>query len=169
MYADITFGDPWFLLDKWGHEKLKKGYTVALVRTERGQELMDSAIKAGVIVVEKIDPQVFLEYNDKSYCYPKTIYTQIVLNDLKLPSLYKNINLEKRTKHHEANNKEKKEMKYYNEINAYSYKYYFADSKERAQKMVKKEKLKITVRQIPTISINFLKRVVKYIYRNVMR
>lgn len=60
-------------------------------------------------------------------------------------------------------------MKYYNEINAYSYKYYFADSKERAQKMVKKEKLKITVRQIPTISINFLKRVVKYIYRNVMR
>lgn len=169
VYADITFGDPWFLLDKWGHEKLKKGYTVALVRTERGQELMDSAIKAGVIVVEKIDPQVFLEYNDKSYCYPKTIYTQIVLNDLKLPSLYKNINLEKRTKHHEANNKEKKEMKYYNEINAYSYKYYFADSKERAQKMVKKEKLKITVRQIPTISINFLKRVVKYIYRNVMR
>lgn len=130
---------------------------------------MDNAIKAGVIAVEKIDTKVYLKYNNKSYCWPKTIYTQRALNALKLPNLYKNTDFEKGIKWGETNSKKRKEMNYYKRINAYSYKHYFAVSKEEAQRMVKKEKIRRNIWQIPVNSTVFLKRAVKYIYGKTIK
>ncbi|MGA2331874.1 MAG: Coenzyme F420 hydrogenase/dehydrogenase, beta subunit C-terminal domain [Syntrophales bacterium] len=53
-FADISCGDPWY-------RELKEdelGYSLLLVRTARGQEIVRGALKTGYVVIEKSDPQI---------------------------------------------------------------------------------------------------------------
>ena len=56
--CDIVCGDPWGI-DK--QTLTEKGATVILVRTKKGQELIDAAIEEKVIYVEEIPPQLIID------------------------------------------------------------------------------------------------------------
>jgi coenzyme F420 hydrogenase subunit beta len=50
-FADISVGDPWF--KGWeGEEKLRKGYSMILARTERGLKILEEAQTEGMIELE---------------------------------------------------------------------------------------------------------------------
>lgn len=53
-YADIAVGDPWHKPPEGDNP----GRSLVLVRTERGKKFLDEAIKAGVVTLEKAEPQV---------------------------------------------------------------------------------------------------------------
>jgi coenzyme F420 hydrogenase subunit beta len=55
--ADISCGDPWYRNVQPG----EKGSSLVLVRTERGRRILHGAIKAGYVVVEKLEPQKVIE------------------------------------------------------------------------------------------------------------
>jgi len=50
-FADISIGDPWYRETKLG----ELGKSLIVVRTQRGQELLNAAIDSGYIVAEKSD------------------------------------------------------------------------------------------------------------------
>ena len=54
-YADIVFGDP------WGVERDIKGKTVFLTRTEKGEKLIEEAVKEGYINVKEVSISGILE------------------------------------------------------------------------------------------------------------
>ena len=55
--ADISFGDPWIKSYMQG----SSGDTIIIVRSNRGEELITSAIDNGVICAEKIDPEKVID------------------------------------------------------------------------------------------------------------
>lgn len=57
IYSDITFGDPWGINDKSN----EKGNTVLIVRTKKGQKLIEDAIKADVIQVDELPVKKIME------------------------------------------------------------------------------------------------------------
>lgn len=57
IFSDITAGDPWGIAGKLD----KKGNTVVVTRTERGQALIDSAVKDGVINIEPLPVENILK------------------------------------------------------------------------------------------------------------
>jgi coenzyme F420 hydrogenase subunit beta len=53
-FADIACGDPWYRSVKEG----EPGLSMALVRTERGREILRGAIEAGFVILNKADPSI---------------------------------------------------------------------------------------------------------------
>ena len=51
-FADISCGDPWYREVKPDD----KGWSLVLVRTERGREILQKAIKEGYLKLERVDP-----------------------------------------------------------------------------------------------------------------
>lgn len=168
-YADIVFGDPWWLVGHWEMEKLKKGYTIALVRTKRGSELMHRAISAGAIQVEKIEAKKYLDFNNQSYCYPKTLYTQQVLNNLKQPNLYDGMGLRRKAGWVEEQSKRKETIQYYRHYNYFSFLNYKARSKEESRRLVQKEKIYQSILSMPDHIIGFYKRIFRFTKRILIR
>ncbi len=60
-FADISCGDPWYRKIKEGEQ----GYSLVLVRTERGRKILHRAIEAGYIFLEVADPKI-LEASQKN-------------------------------------------------------------------------------------------------------
>ena len=60
-FADISCGDPWYrpIMER------EQGYSLVLVRTEKGRQILRGAIKAGYITVKPVSPQV-LEDSQKN-------------------------------------------------------------------------------------------------------
>lgn len=55
-FADISCGDPW-------HRKVEegeKGYSMALVRTKRGREILYGAMRAGYVTLERAEPSILV-------------------------------------------------------------------------------------------------------------
>lgn len=53
-FADISCGDPWY-------REIKEdtpGYSLAVVRTKRGRDILHKAIEAGYIHMERVDPSI---------------------------------------------------------------------------------------------------------------
>lgn len=61
-FSDICFGDAWLPRVR----KEKKGETIVVSRTKRGDDLIQEAIKEGVIEVKEISRSVFLQAQKKS-------------------------------------------------------------------------------------------------------
>ena len=55
--CDILFGDPWGVEP----EDADKGYTVMLAKTEKGKNLLEDAVKDGVIALEPLDAGRLIE------------------------------------------------------------------------------------------------------------
>jgi coenzyme F420 hydrogenase subunit beta len=53
-FADIACGDPWYRSIEEG----EPGQSMALVRTERGREIVREAIEAGYVTLKKADPSI---------------------------------------------------------------------------------------------------------------
>ncbi len=53
-FADIACGDPWYRTIEQG----EPGQSMALVRTERGREILHGAIEAGYVILKKADPSI---------------------------------------------------------------------------------------------------------------
>ncbi len=53
-FADISCGDPWYREPSGGDP----GRSMVLVRTERGREILQAALKAGYLNLEKADPKI---------------------------------------------------------------------------------------------------------------
>jgi coenzyme F420 hydrogenase subunit beta len=53
-FADIACGDPWYRTI----EKGEQGQSMALVRSERGREVLRGAIEAGYVILKKADPRI---------------------------------------------------------------------------------------------------------------
>jgi coenzyme F420 hydrogenase subunit beta len=53
-FADIACGDPWYREIK----EREEGYSLILVRTERGRKILQNAITAGYITAEKAAPEI---------------------------------------------------------------------------------------------------------------
>lgn len=53
-FADIACGDPWYRSIEEG----ELGQSMALVRTERGREILRGAIEAGYVILKKADPAI---------------------------------------------------------------------------------------------------------------
>lgn len=53
-FADIACGDPWYRSIEEG----EPGQSMALVRTERGREILSGAIQAGYVTLKKADPSI---------------------------------------------------------------------------------------------------------------
>jgi coenzyme F420 hydrogenase subunit beta len=53
-FADIACGDPWYRSIEEG----EAGQSMALVRTERGREILRGAIEAGYVILKKADPSI---------------------------------------------------------------------------------------------------------------
>lgn len=51
VFADVVLGDA------WGVRSGKDGYSVILARTNRGFDIVENAVKAGVIHVDRIEPE----------------------------------------------------------------------------------------------------------------
>ena len=60
-FADISCGDPWYRQIK----EQEQGYSLVLVRTEKGRQILHGALKAGYISVERANPAV-LEASQKN-------------------------------------------------------------------------------------------------------
>ena len=60
-FADISCGDPWYREIKEGNP----GYSLVLVRTERGRQILHGAIKDGYVTLERAKPQI-LEASQKN-------------------------------------------------------------------------------------------------------
>jgi len=71
-YSDMSFGDAWL-------DELKKrradGYSIVIVRTERGKEWLQSAESKGIISVKEIDPSLVLVTQQGSLNYKKRNFT----------------------------------------------------------------------------------------------
>lgn len=52
--ADISCGDPWYRQIK----DSEQGYSMALIRTERGRQMLQGAMKDGYVNVERAKPQI---------------------------------------------------------------------------------------------------------------
>lgn len=53
-FADISCGDPWYRQVRGG----EAGYSLVLVRTERGRQILRGAIETGFVVLECADPRI---------------------------------------------------------------------------------------------------------------
>ena len=53
-FADISCGDPWYRKPEEG----EPGYSLVLVRTERGREVLRGAMKEGYVVLERKDSKI---------------------------------------------------------------------------------------------------------------
>jgi len=53
-FADISCGDPWYRQIEEGEQ----GYSLVLVRTEKGRQILHGALKAGYITIESVDPAI---------------------------------------------------------------------------------------------------------------
>jgi coenzyme F420 hydrogenase subunit beta len=60
-FADISCGDPWYRQIREGEQ----GYSLVLVRTERGRKVLHGAMEAGYITLERADPRI-LETSQKN-------------------------------------------------------------------------------------------------------
>lgn len=60
-FADISCGDPWYRKI----QKDEQGYSLVLVRTERGREILHRAMKAGFVTLERADTKI-LELSQKN-------------------------------------------------------------------------------------------------------
>lgn len=55
-FADISCGDPWYREIKEG----EKGYSLVLVRTERGREILQGAMKEEYVHLKKVAPEILV-------------------------------------------------------------------------------------------------------------
>ncbi len=53
-FADIACGDPWYRIVEEG----EPGQSMAVVRTERGREILQGAIEAGYVILKRADPSI---------------------------------------------------------------------------------------------------------------
>jgi coenzyme F420 hydrogenase subunit beta len=60
-FADLSCGDPWYREIKEGEQ----GYSLVLVRTERGRQILHGAIRDGYVTLERADPLI-LEASQKN-------------------------------------------------------------------------------------------------------
>lgn len=60
-FADISCGDPWYRDIKKGEQ----GYSLVLVRTEKGRKILQGAVESGYLQLEKSDPKI-LEDSQRS-------------------------------------------------------------------------------------------------------
>jgi coenzyme F420 hydrogenase subunit beta len=60
-FADISCGDPWYREIREGEH----GYSLVLVRTERGRRILQCAMKDGYVTLERADPRI-LEVSQKN-------------------------------------------------------------------------------------------------------
>lgn len=60
-FADISCGDPWYRTIG----ERERGHSLVLVRTEKGRQILQRAIKAGYIIAEPVSPRV-LEDSQKN-------------------------------------------------------------------------------------------------------
>jgi coenzyme F420 hydrogenase subunit beta len=56
-FADLSCGDPWYR----GIPEKEPGYSMVLVRTERGRRILRGAIKEGYAILHPVDPWVLKE------------------------------------------------------------------------------------------------------------
>lgn len=93
--ADISFGDP------WGIEQdgdLKRGKTVIIVRTEKGQKLIDQAIKDQIISVESLSESLLVNGHQNGIHFKKsTLPIRLAkIQEMGLPLPKHNQNLEQK-------------------------------------------------------------------------
>ena len=55
-FADISCGDPWYREVK----EDEMGYSLVLVRTEKGRRIVHGAMEAGYVVLERVDPEILI-------------------------------------------------------------------------------------------------------------
>ena len=60
-FADISCGDPWYR----EIQKEEQGYSLVLIRTERGREILHRAMDAGAVTLQRADPRI-LELSQKN-------------------------------------------------------------------------------------------------------
>lgn len=168
IYADISFGDPWAYEGIWEREKLKKGYTIAFVRTKKGLDVMEEAMEAGVISATRIDCKEILKFNNVDYVFPKVLHVQKALEKLEMPNIYQECKLCDRITKKVNLRGAGREQQYYKRYLKYSYRYYSAENSEKAKRLVKIEKCKNLISMIPdriSYYVSLLKRIIKK-YRN---
>jgi coenzyme F420 hydrogenase subunit beta len=56
-FADISCGDPWYRKI----EENEQGYSLVLVRTEKGRQILQGAIKAGYLILQRVDPKILVD------------------------------------------------------------------------------------------------------------
>lgn len=148
-FSDISFGDPWgFQID----DELKKGKTLLISRTAKGQSLIDQAISNGIIIAEKITHEKLINGHTYGIYFKKqSIRARLDLfldNNLPIPD----------------NNIEK--IKSFNLLSNFVQKFYFKNNvllKKTYEKIFKTDKLIIFIKRyffhiIQTLIIKFSKR-----------
>lgn len=56
-FADLSCGDPWYR----GVPENETGYSLVLVRTEKGKKILHSAIEAGYVCLKQVNPKVLVD------------------------------------------------------------------------------------------------------------
>ena len=56
IFSDIVCGDPWGI----SHKQQAEGHTVVIARTEKGERLLEDAVRDGVIILESLQPEEIL-------------------------------------------------------------------------------------------------------------
>ena len=56
-FADISCGDPWYRQIK----EDDSGYSLVLVRTEKGRKILQGAIDTGYVILEKVNPKILVD------------------------------------------------------------------------------------------------------------
>jgi len=56
-FADLSCGDPWYR----GVQENETGYSLVLVRTEKGKKILHSAIKAGYVCLNQVNPKILVD------------------------------------------------------------------------------------------------------------
>jgi coenzyme F420 hydrogenase subunit beta len=158
IYSDITVGDPWGI-----HEKLdRKGYSVIIARTNKGKELIEKAIKEGVINAEKISSERVLQGQTVDSRLKTQFFTTIMMaesNGYETPynmDFFRNIDYKKPTQDQEKILKKRFE---------YSRNIYESSDLLEYKKKLNRLLKRLYIKRITNKLQAFPKRLMRYVYR----
>jgi coenzyme F420 hydrogenase subunit beta len=72
-FADISCGDPWYR----GIPENETGYSLVLVRTEKGKNILHSAIEAGYVCLKQVNPKILVDSQESLLRKRRTIWGRI--------------------------------------------------------------------------------------------
>ncbi len=73
-FADIACGDPWYREIGAGEE----GYSLVLVRTEKGREILRGAMKSGYVTLNNVGPEILLKSQENLFAKRGTIWGRLI-------------------------------------------------------------------------------------------
>lgn len=73
-YSDISFGDPWYRKRKEGDD----GYSLILVRNEKGRDLFHKAINAGYVIAKRVDPEILNQSQENLLRKRQTLWGRLL-------------------------------------------------------------------------------------------